>query len=171
MARWFVLPVVLACLAGAAAPAAAKIMRFQQQGETAFVYHIPDDWTANREIDSGAETLRGPGPGGGLIALAIVGDGRTLADIGASCITSAGGTPVAPQRTLTVSGKEALYYVEPGVSGGTLDMKLLVVRVDATHVGMAMELTSPHATPEQDAVADAVVDSIRVSPPDMSFGS
>jgi hypothetical protein len=163
----------LLALAGCAliaAPTAAKIMRFAQQGPGAFVYHIPDDWTFNTDMETGAETLEAPGKGG-LIALAILEEKRSLEDVGAYCITSAGGAPVAPQRTLTVSGKPALYYVEPGISNGSLDLKLLIVQVDATHVGMAMELTSPRATAAQVAAADAVVDSIRVQPPDTQFGS
>ena len=171
MKRWVVWSAMLACVLGAVAPASAKIMRFQHQGPTALVYHIPDDWTFNTDIENGSETLEGPGKGGGLISLAVIERAGSLEDTGTFIIQQAGGSPVAPQRTMTVSTKKAVLYVEHGISGGSLDLRLLVIQADATHIAMVLELTSPRSTPAQVAAADAVLDSVRVSPPDTQFGS
>jgi hypothetical protein len=152
-------------------PASAKIMRFTQQGDTALIYHIPDDWNVDHSLETGAETLEGPGKGGGLITLAVLAGNGPLQNWADVVFKNVNAPAVPAQRSFTVSGQEALYYVEPGVAGGTLDMKFLIIRADAGHIAVCLELTSPKATAEQIAAADAVLDSIRVSPPDTSFGS
>ena len=175
MKAWRALPVALAVplfaiLALGAAPAAAKIMRFTQQGDTALVFHMPDDWTTNIDIATEAETLDSPG-NHGLVSLSILADERSLDQIVAQVLDAAGAVGSGTPSALAVSGKEAHAVTGQRAGGGDLTLRLLVIRVDPHHVGVCLALVPVDATPAQRQAAEAILDTIRVSPPDTQFGS
>src|SRR5436309_1042417 len=76
---------LLALLVLDASPAAAKIMRFRQEGNTALVFHMPDDWFANIDIVTEYETLVSPG-NHGFVTLAILPDDRPLDAVAAKVL-------------------------------------------------------------------------------------
>ncbi len=163
------LPVLLAIIGLGVSPAAAKIMRFRQQGDTALVFHMPDDWTTNIAIDTEAETLVSPG-NHGLVSLSILADDRPLDQIAAQVLKDAGGAAIGAPRELAVSGKEARALTAQGAGSGSLYLSLLVIRVDPHDVGVCLVLVPAGATPAQTEAAVGILDTIRVSPPDTSFG-
>jgi hypothetical protein len=167
---WLALPVLLAVLVLGVSPAAAKIMRFRQQGDTALVFHMPDDWTTNIDIATEAETLVSPG-NHGLVSLSILADERALDQVAAQVLDAAGGVGSGSARALAVSGKEAHAVTGQLAGGDSLNLSLLVIRVDPHHVGVCLALVPVDATPAQRQAAEAILNTIRVSPPDMSFGS
>jgi len=152
-----------------AAPAAAKIMRFTQQGDSALVFHMPDDWTTNIDIATEAETLVSPG-NHGLVSLSILADHRALAAVAAQVLKAADADTGDAPRALSVSTKEAYAVTAPRAGGGTLALSLLVIRVDPDHVAVCLALVPLGSTPAQTAAADGILETIRVSPPDNSFG-
>ena len=160
---------LLAVLALGASPAAAKIMRFRQQGETALVFHMPDDWTANIDIATEAETLASP-ERRGFVSLSILADERSLDAVAAQVFTAAGGVASFSPRALAVSGKEAYAVTAQRADGGRLNLSLLVIRVDPHHIAVCLALVQVGATPAQSEAAEGILDTIRVSPPDTSFG-
>jgi hypothetical protein len=163
------LPVLLAILGLDASPAAAKIMRFVQEGDSALVFHMPDDWTANIAIDTQVETLVSPG-NHGLVVLSILAEDRALDQITAQILKDAGGIANFSPRALAVSGKEAQAVTAQRAGGGSLNLSLLVIRVDPHHVAICLAVAPVDATPAQVKAADGILDTIRVSPPDTSFG-
>ena len=144
-------------------------MRFRQDGETALIFHMPDDWTANISIDTEAETLMSPG-NHGLVAFSILADDRSLDEIATQILKDAGGAAIGAPRELAVSGKEARAVTAQGAGSGSLYLSLLVIRVDPHDVGVCLVLVPAGSTPAQTAAAIGILDTIRVSPPDTSFG-
>jgi len=170
MKALFALAVLLAILGLDASPAVAKIMRFTQQGDTALIFHMPDDWITNIAIDTQAETLISPG-NHGLVLLAVLAEDRSLDEVAAQAVNDAGGIADGPPRALAVSGKEAeAVTAQRAGHDGSLTLRLLVIRVDPHHIGLCMALVPVDATPAQRETAEAILDTIRVSPPDTSFG-
>jgi hypothetical protein len=179
MKAWLALPtllagrllavLLLAFLALGASPAAAKIMRFVQEGETALVFHMPDDWTTNIDIATQAETLVSPG-NNGLISLSILADRRPLEGVAAQVLRAATAGPSNSARALSVSTKEAYAIKAQRAGNGSLTLSLLVIRVDPDHIAVCLALVPVGSTPAQVAAAEGILDTIRVSPPDNSFG-
>jgi hypothetical protein len=161
--------VLLAFLVSGASPAAAKIMRFSQQGDSALVFHMPDDWTTNIDIATEAETLVSPG-NNGLVSLSILAEHRALAAVAAEVLKDASAAAPGSSRALSVSTKEAYAITAQRAGDGRLSLSLLVIRVDPDHVAVCLVLIPEGSTPAQIAAANGILDTIRVSPPDNSFG-
>jgi hypothetical protein len=130
---------------------------------------MPDDWTTNIAIDTEAETLMSPG-NHGRVSLSILADDRALDRIAAQVLKTAGGIASSSPRALAVSGKEAQAVTAQRAGNGSLNLSLLVIRVDPHHVAVCLVLVPVDATPAQVEAADGILDTIRVSPPDNSFG-
>lgn len=164
------LSVVLAVVVAGASPAAAKIMRFRQQGDTALVFHMPDDWTTNIDIATQAETLASPW-NDGFVSLSILAEKRSLDAVAAQVLRDAEGVASTAPRALAVSGKEAYAVTAQKIGDGRLNLSVLVIRVDPDHVAVCLALVPVNATPAEIEAANGILDTIRVSPPDNSFGS
>ena len=117
-----------------------------------------------------AQTLTAPGRYG-LVSLSILSNDASLAATAAQVVKEAGAAATGSPQALSVSGKEAYGVTAQGAGNGTLNLRLLVIRVDPHHVAVCLALVQASDTPQQIAITEGILDTIRVSPPDTSFGS
>jgi hypothetical protein len=160
--------VVLSCCLSAAVPAAARDMRFTEEGNTALVFQMPDDWTSR--IDEDKNMILGAGDRSAGVSRSIVSVPATVSldDIASEAMKVAKAQPPQKTRTTSISGHDGYSYDSTTVndSGVHVNMKVRMVRIDADHIASATLVTVEGISQTQLASAEAVLESMKLSPPD-----
>jgi hypothetical protein len=150
----------LACLA---ATASARSLRFPESGDPAFYMELPDGWTTRKD------------PSGNLIVLSAdhaiafslnVFTERTTADeIARKALALQKVTPIPDRQRASIWGFDGVSYHWRSVNASNikLEMTLIVVQIDATHVANCTKLVSEASSPETHQIADWFVRDLRIS--------
>ena len=162
--RLFLAAALSAC-ALVAAPALAGVEHQPQDGtKPAYEVEVPDGWVVNRDEQGNLYILAGD-HSGGLILNIVAGDNAdhlSLDDLAAQLISLA--QAPAPSRTEAdaiggVKGK-AFYSTIPEEQGA-VSLKLVLVKLDATHVASEGVIENSAITPDQHAALMALAARVR----------
>lgn len=150
----------LVCLA---TTAFARSVRFPELGDPAFYMELPDDWTTRKD------------PSGNLIVLSadhaivfsmnIFAEKVTADEIALKALALQKVTPTPTKQRASIWGFEGVSYHWRSVNASNvkLEMTLMVVQIDETHVANCTKLVSEASAPETHQIADWFVRDLRIS--------
>jgi hypothetical protein len=150
----------LSAFAMVAAPAQAGVEHQPQSGTPAYEVDVPDGWQVSRDADGNLYLLAADHSGG--LVLNIIGGLDTtslnLDDLANQSMKVANAPPFTRSEPATVGGMRATAYYS-GIAqtgGGTVSVRLTLVKVDATHVASDAAIRSATITPAQSSAIDAL---------------
>jgi hypothetical protein len=157
--------IIVALVFGAAVqtPTLAGEVRFPESGYPEFTFQIPDDWTAKLD-DSGNMIVTSPDHSAAL-SLSLVDFSGTLDETANGAAKAAGATPPRRGESTTVSGYGGNFYyssmsTQPGVHA---NLKMVAVKIDASHVGLCTLIYIDGMTDDQMARANIVMNSLTLA--------
>jgi hypothetical protein len=118
--------------------AAAKDMRFPENGEIAFVLHIGDDWGATPDT-SGNLILKAPGNFAGL-SLSVIEDKASATasrdEVAKAILAAANAQPFSRHEPAAIGRVKAEAYYSTMVNANKVNLvvKLIIVQAAQTHV-------------------------------------
>ncbi len=146
-------------LAAAAAPAQAGVEHQPPTGTPAYEVDAPDDWQVTRD-DQGNLYLLAADHSGGLVLNMVANiDTATLNldDLAAQSMVAAQAPPVSRKEPGSLGGISGMaYYSSIPEPSGAVSLKLILVKVDASHVASEGRILNNSATPAQAAALDAL---------------
>ena len=158
----------LSAFALVAVPAQAGVEHQPQSGTPAYEVDVPDGWQVSRDADGNMYLLANDHSGG--LVLNIIGGIDTtslnLDDLANQSLKVANAPPFTRSEAATIGGVNGMaYYSEIAqTGGGTVSVRLTLVKVDATHVASDAAIRSAAITPAQSSAIvalDALVHFIR----------
>jgi hypothetical protein len=150
----------LSCVA---ATASARSLRFPEAGDPAFYMELPDDWTTRKD------------PSGNLIVLSadhaiafslnVFNEQVTADDVARKALAVQKVTPIPDRQRASIWGFDGVSYHWRSVNASNvkLEMTLIVVQIDATHVANCTKIVSEASSPETYQIADWFVHDLRIS--------
>ena len=153
------LAAAVSAFALAAAPAQAGVEHQPPTGTPAYEVDVPDGWQVTRD-DQGNLYLLAADHSGGLV-LNMVADIDTasisLDDLAAQSMVAAQAPPVSRKEPGSVGGISGMaYYSSIPEPSGAVSLKLILVKVDASHVASEGRILNNSATADQAAAVDAL---------------
>jgi hypothetical protein len=149
----------LAALALIAAPAWAGVEHQPESGTPAFEIDVPDGYQLSRDGDGNLYLLAND-HSGGIVLNIVAADGAgamNLDELAAQSMTVAKAPPPSRQEPGQIGGVRGItYYSSIPADGGTVSVKLTLVKLDANHVASDAEIRSATITAAQSAAIDAL---------------
>jgi hypothetical protein len=145
-------------------PSFAKDMRFPESGDPAFSFRMPDNWTSR--VDSDGNMLLTSGDRSAAFSLSHAVDGSSLDDIANGALGVAKADETRMRAAASISGFAGLSYATTMTNdaGVKLRVKMIIVRIDETHVATCTKIEANNSSAEQRKVADTVLASMRLTP-------
>jgi hypothetical protein len=159
---------VIASLVGAAAlisgVAQAEVERLPASGAPAFQLDVPAGWTTRRSGDNLFVTA---GDRSAILVLSMIAgaDANTVTlDAAAAAALTGNATPFSRSEPTTFAGMAATAYYSTTTipSVGVAPLRMVLARVDATHIAMQTEVVLPGATPAQRQALGALAAGVTV---------
>jgi hypothetical protein len=155
-------------LAAGSVPSRAQTVRLPKAGDPAFSVDVPTGWTYSYDTNGNLQFVASDHSAG--LQLSMITDqgvaATTLEAVAANVFQTAGATPYTREEPGTVVGHtgEAFYgtLTEPQV---VLQMKLIMAKLDDTHIAAISSLIRPDATPQQIAALKALIGLVQLSVP------
>jgi hypothetical protein len=149
-------------------PSHAQTVRLPKAGDPAFSMDVPTGWTYSYDANDNLQLMATDRSA--VLQLSMIADERvattTLETVAASIFQSAGAAPYTREEPGKVVGHagEAFYgtLTEPQV---VLQMKLILAKLDNTHIAAISSLIRPDATPQQIAALNALIGLVQLSVP------
>jgi hypothetical protein len=144
-----------AALVGSAAWAGVEHQ--PQSGTPAFEVDVPQGWEVTRDDGGNLYALAGD-HSGGLVLNMVEGSDSTdvnLDDVAAKAMEVAQAQPYSRKAPATVGGQPAEAYYS-GMGDGSVTFRLVLVKVDKTHIGSEGVMMSAKASDAQTAAVEAV---------------
>ncbi|MBS0296507.1 MAG: hypothetical protein JSR45_09355 [Proteobacteria bacterium] len=133
-------------------PATAAVERLPDGGAPAFQVTVPDGWTSARDGVGNLRIMAGDKSGAlvlNLVAHAAVA-GADLDQVAAESLKVAKAEPFSAAEDAMVDGHPGRAYVSRVVTpAGALSIRLVLVRLDDTHLASETELLRADANPAQ----------------------
>ncbi len=155
---------IVLCLCAVSAPLAyAGDVRFPEQGNPAFTFHVPDDWSTR--IDADGNMILTAGDHTSAFSLSLVEYEGALDDLATDALHVAKAVPPPRRDAASISGYGGYTYYSTMTndSGAALSLKLIAVRVDGKHVATCTLITADGISQADLATAEAVLDSMKLS--------
>lgn len=157
--------IAAAALALIAVPALAKEIRFPEQGDPAITADVLDSWRTelrsdgNLHVSSIDHNLE--------VLFSIVPFEGTTDDAAAEAMKANAATAPGPGPEVEISGhKGRIYYsLMAGDNGHILNMKMVVVPLDAHTMGLFTIISDQKVNDLMLRAAQAIVDSVKIAPP------
>ena len=157
--------IAAAALALVAMPAWAKQIRFPEEGDPAITAEVLDAWKVEKRndgnlhissIDRNLEVL-----------FSIVPFDGTLDEAATAAMKANAATAPGPGPEVEISGQKGrIYYsLMAGDNGHILNMKMVVVRLDAQNMGLFTIISDQKVNDLMLRAAQAIVDSVKIAPP------
>ncbi len=157
----FALGFILLCLT-AASSAQARDIRFPESGYPAFTFTVPDDWTVTP--DSDGNMIITAADKSVALSLSLGAAGESLDDIASAVFKAAEAAPPRRGEPISLSGFNGyVYYSTMSNSSGVhLNVKVNLVKTDATHFASCGLISADFTTPPQMDAGNSVMSSIAV---------
>ena len=138
-------------------------MRFPEQGNPAFTFHIPDDWSSH--IDESGNMILAAADHSSAFSFSVVEYDGSLDDLAGEALNIAKAAPPPRRDVASISGYNgyAYYSTATNDSGVQVDLKMYMLRVDAKHVVTCTRITVPGDTQAQLDAAEAVLSSVAIA--------
>lgn len=148
----------------ASQPSLAKDMRFPESGNPAFSFRMPDNWTSR--MDNDGNLLLASADHSTAFSLSHAEDTASLDDIANGALGVAKADETRVRAVASISGFAGLSYstTMKNDSGVNLLVKLVIVRIDKTHIASCTKIEAANSTADQRRVADIVLQSMKLSP-------
>jgi len=163
----FLAAIAALCLAVAAAtPASSRNVRFPEQGSPAYAIQVPDAWSVQNE-GRGSVNLTAPDRSS-VISLSLISDRAvelTPADeLAKILLEQAKAEPFSRQEPSEIAGlKGSAYYSRvKNPQNQWFNVKLTIVKLDATHAATTSTITIASLTAQQKKVLDTCLKSIKL---------
>jgi hypothetical protein len=161
---------VIAALVGAAVFAAgvaqAEVERLPAAGAPAFQVDVPTGWTTNRDGDGNLYVIAGDHSAVLVLNMVTANDASsvTLDAFAATALSHANATPFSRKDATSLAGRSAVAYIStiPNQSVGTVQIRLVLARVDATHIAVESELIQPNASAAQTHAFDGLIGRLEI---------
>jgi hypothetical protein len=146
--------------------AAAKDMRFPEQGEIAFVLHIADAWDATPD---GVNLILKSPDKSSAVSLAVAKDKAAAVmpydDLAKAILAAAAAKPFSKHEPGAIGAIKAEAYYSTLVNHNktTVSLKLLIIEVAQSHVVTETIMTTANLSPTQRNSLDAVVKGITLT--------
>jgi hypothetical protein len=146
--------------------AAAKDLRFPEQGEVAFVLHIPDAWEAT---PNGVNLILKSPDKTSALSLSVVEDKAAAVlpydDVAKVILSAANAKPFSKHEPGTIDGIKAEAYYSTLINDKktNVSLKLLIIEVVQTYVVTETIMTAPNLSAAQQKSLDAVVKGITLT--------
>jgi len=142
----------LAALALAAAPALAAVERAPTDGAPAFQVSVPDGWTTTRDAVGNLRLMAADKSGAVVLNLVARSEvaGADLDRVATESLKAAKAEPFASAEDAMVDGHPGRAYLSRIVTpAGALAVRLVLVRLDDTHLASETGLLRADASPAQ----------------------
>ncbi len=161
---------VTACVLGVALLSAGAVQatpaRTPETGDPAFVVDVPEGWTVIREEDGNMKVKAPDSSAVLLLNLSAVSDLANTTDeaIGRQILTASNArtTPTVEPASIGGIRGHALTSTIVNDSGTVVTLRVVVIFIDATHVGAEVDLSAPNLTPAQAQAFAGVVRTVHV---------
>ena len=120
----------------AATPAAAKFVRFPASGSPAWEVHVPEDWSVqkgkNENLMAFSADMRV------RVVVQVLPSSGSLDDFATTAMSVGHATPWSRKRPIAISGHKGFNYFSSmgNAAGNRFNLEMMIVRVDAGHVGV-----------------------------------
>jgi hypothetical protein len=149
-----------------AGAAQAEVERLPAAGTPAFQVDVPAGWTTNRDGDGNLYVIAGDHSAVLVLNMVAADDAGavTLDAFAATALSRANATPFSRSEAATLAGRAATAYsstiLNPSV--GTVRIRLVLARLDATHIAVESELVQPNATAAQTQAVSGLVGHLAI---------
>ena len=163
--RRLLFAVLVAVFALVAAPAGlADTVRIPKTGAPALVIDAPTGWSVSYD-DLGNLQLLANDKSAVIQLSMISGEESSLESdvMAARILEAAKSAPYASKQPASAAGIAGMSYLSTmPINNISLSVKVMVLRIDAAHVGSLAILTQPNIKPEQSALVQATLSLVRV---------
>lgn len=147
------------------ATASARSLRYPQSGDPAFSMEVPEDWSSRTDNSGNFIVVSGDRAIAYSMNVFVV---RASADeVARNALEVRKVTPVPEKQRVSISGSEGVAYKwkASNATNAKLDITLMVVQVDATHVANCTEILVESGSPEAHQIAKWFVQDLQISRP------
>lgn len=167
MARsyWFSLLLGAGLILGSA-PLQAQTARTPKVGDPAFSVDVPTGWTYSYDPKGNLQFISSDHSAVLQLCIVVSADAGTTpySDMGAVVFKSAGAQPYSKSEPSTLAGHAGeAFYGDFIVENTTLHMKVVIAKLDNSHIATLSTLILDGATPEQVAALDALVGQVKLT--------
>jgi len=159
-----ILAALCLCLLGMQAAYAGDV-RFPKTGNPALSFHMPDAWTS--EVDSSGNLILTSDSRTAAFSLTVLEGNENIDTLAAEAAKFASATP--PQRNgyAEISAFPGAVYFSTMKNdrGVSLNLKMVIVKIGTSHVVTVTRITVGDITPADLEAAEAVLKSMKLSPP------
>lgn len=162
--------VALCAVLFAAQPAVAKDVRFPATGNPAFSLRIPDDWTTEEGDDDSLLLASGDHSMAFTLMLETGDkpwDDDALDEIATVALKVAKAAPPKRKDAVSISGFPGFSYPSATTNDGgdVVRLTLYIIRIDKTRLALFNRVEVADNSPVQRKIAEAVLRSMKISPP------
>lgn len=159
--RFCVLALLGAALV-AATPAAAKFVRFPASGKPAWEVHVPEDWTVKKGVNQNLMAFSSDTRV--RIVVQVLPSAGNLDEFATIAMQVAHADPWSKKRPVAFSGFKGFDYSSAmgNSAGNRFNIEMMVVRIDADHVGVCDLLTDVSVPSGEMAVGRQVVGALKL---------
>ena len=150
-------------LAFFAATASARSLRYPQTGDPAFLVEVPEDWTSR--TDKG-NCIVGSGDHALAFSLNIVTSTLPVDQIATKALEIQKVSPTPNRETVSIAGYGGVAYSwTASKADTTVDITLMIVRIDSTHIAICSTAVAGASSPEVRKIANWFVQDLQISRP------
>ena len=162
--------VALCAVSFAAQPAVAKDVRFPATGNPAFSLRIPDDWTTEEGDDDSLVVASGNHSMAFTLMLETGDapwDDDALDEIATVALKVAKAAPPKRKDAVAISGFPGFSYPSATTNdaGDVVRLTVYIIQIDKTHLALFNRIEVASNSPAQRKIAEAVLRSMKISPP------
>ena len=163
---WFSLLLCVGLALGSV-PSRAQTVRLPKVGDPAFSVNVPPGWTYTYDDLGNLQFLASDHSTG--LQLSMLTDPAattSLSEDAANVFKGAGAQPYTKSEPSTLVGRPGqAFYGVLLVNNVPLQMKVILAKIDDSHVGIMVILTQNDDTPEQIAALNALISLVQLSGP------
>ena len=147
-----------------ASSVSAKDMRFPASGNPAFSFRMPDNWTSS--IDPSGNLLLASANRSTGFSLTHAVSSASLDELANEALGIAKADETRARAPASISGFAGVSYTTTmkNEAGVKLRVKVVVVRIDKTHVASCTKIEAESNSAEDRKVAETVLQSMKLSP-------
>lgn len=145
-----------------AAPAVAKFVRFPASGAPAWEVHVPEDWSVTKGKN---ENLMAFSPNTKVrVVVQVLPSSGSLDDFATTAMSVGHAAAWSRKRPIAISGYKGFDYFSSmsNAAGNHFNLEMIIVRVDAGHVGVLDLLTDVGVPKGEMAVGRQVVGAMKI---------
>jgi len=164
---WFSLLLGIGLVLGSA-PSHAGTVRLPKVGDPAFSVDVPTGWTYDYDQYDNLQFLASDHSTALQLSMIVSPEVATtpLSSVAANVFKSAGAQPYTRNEPSTLAGHTGeAFYGDLVVNNRTLHMKVVLAKMDNSHIAALSTVVEDGATPEQIAALNALIGLVQLSDP------